>query len=170
MTMRRIRFAVIFFVFLYPLEAIAEDKSPNFERILYSGFRTVEKFVIFDVDLDGSAEKLGVKKEELTDLLKLKFKNSFAGMKIEKAPPPEELYSKGPKFGAIFIIVWTVGDDYPIAFHISISAGNYVDLDLYQNAYLGITSKQYVSKVTRETISDLVDNLAIAFFKARGSM
>ena len=173
--MRRIWFAVIPFVLLYPLGAIAGEKKPSFESFesfAYSGFKTIEKIVWVTVTVKGSAEKLGLREDELTDLLKLRFKNTFTGMKVEKKPRWSELRDKKTraKFGVIHLIVWTVGDDYPVAYHITIRAGNFSDPGVYENAVLGHGSKSNVPRTVRETISELMDDLAIAFFKARGSM
>ncbi|MCD4779265.1 MAG: hypothetical protein K8S27_01770 [Candidatus Omnitrophica bacterium] len=70
------------------------------------------------------------------------------------------------------ITVWTVGDDYPIAYHVEINACNFNSTcqKEYRNAYLGYVSKRNVKIVIKESISELVDDFAVAFFKARGEL
>jgi len=153
--------------------AFAEEKKQNFESIFYSGFKTVENFGLINVSLEGTAEKIGLKKEGLSDYLRLRFKNSFAGMEFKE---PENLLEafqdkeKAKRTGNIHVKVWTVGDDYPIAYHIGISAGNLANPRNYETAFLGYGSKQNVPDSVRESISQLIDDLAVAFFKARGEL
>jgi hypothetical protein len=156
--------------------AFADEKKPNFESIFYSGFKTIEGFGLISVSLEGSAEKIGLKKEELTDYLRLRFKNSFAGVGFKE---PENLWEtiqnkeKAKKIGYIHVKVWTVGDDYPIAYHIAISAGNLASSQEsleYETAFLGYGSKRNVPDSVRESISQLIDDLAVAFFKARSEL
>jgi hypothetical protein len=153
--------------------AFAEGKKQNFESILYREFKTIENFGLINVSLEGSAEKIGMKKEALTDYLRLRFKNSFARMEFKE---PENLIAafldkeKAKRIGSIYVEVWTVGDDYPIAYHIKINAGNFFNGREYENAILGYGSKQTVPDSIRKSISQLIDDLAVAFFKARGEL
>ncbi len=156
--------------------AFADEKELNFEVILYSSFKTIERFRIIDVSLGGSSEKIGLKEEDLTDYLRLRFKNSFAGIEFKKLEPFEILkiiQDEKAKSGKIHVHVWTVGDDYPIAFHIEMQADNmsagYAEY-AYEHEILGYGSKQNVPDSVRESISKLMDNLAVAFFKARGEL
>jgi len=64
----------------------------------------------------------------------------------------------------------TVGDDYPIAYYVSINAGNYLNAKEYENAFLGYGSKRNILDTVKKCISELIDDLAISFFKARGEL
>jgi hypothetical protein len=148
-----------------------EEKKPNFESIAYSGFKTIEEFGRIGVYLEGSAGKIGMEKEGLTDYLRLRFKNSFSGMTFKQAENIFKLWldkEKAKKNGSIIVKIWTVGDDYPIAYHIEIGAGNLTNSWEYKTAMLGYGSKNNVPNSIRESISKLIDELAVAFFKARG--
>ncbi|MFN7712990.1 MAG: hypothetical protein ACK5OI_11490 [Curvibacter sp.] len=151
----------------------ADEKKPNFESIFYSGFKTMDSFGLISVSVQGSAEKIGLKKEDLTDFLRLRFKNSFAGIGFKE---PKDLWEsiedndKGKKIGNIHVKVWTVGDDYPIAYHIAINAGNLTNTRQYESSILGYGSKRNVPDSVRESISKLVEDLAVAFFKARNEL
>src|SRR5690554_834144 len=165
-------FFMIFSSCLVP-SAFANDDDQSFESIFYSGFKTVERFGLIDVSVEGSAEKIGLKKEDLKNYLRLRFKNSFAGMEFKE---PENLWEtfqdkdEARKIGNIHLKVWTVGDDYPVAYHIAINAGNLDSGSEYENTHLGYGSKGNVPESVRESISQLIDDLAVAFFKARGEL
>lgn len=152
--------------------AFGGEEKPNWEGIFYSGFKTIDSFGMVNVSLQGSAEKIGLKKEELTDYLRLRFKNSFAGLPYKE----EDLFkiyqdaTKSGKTGVINVTVWTVGDDYPIAYHIAIAAGNLAEPRQYETALLGYGSNKNVPDTVRKGISDLTDDLAVAFFKARSEL
>lgn len=159
--------------FLVCTSANAEQNSPNIESYIYSGFKTIKTFSSIGVYLTGSAEEIGLSKEELTNYLRLRFKNSFAdtGFKeIGFETIMKESEGKRAEQGDIAVTVWTVGDDYPIAFHIEIGAGNYSNLGLYKTAMLGYSSKQQINDSVKKSISELVDQLAITYFKARGEL
>jgi hypothetical protein len=155
----------------------AEDKKINFDSFMYSGFITINTFSSIDVYLQGTAEDIGLSKEELTDYLRMRFKNSFANLEFKETDFGSiwnESNEERAKRGIIEIKIWTVGDDYPIAFHIEIRAGNYAgdysNMSQYKSAILGYDSKSKIQNTTKESISELVDELAVSFFKARGEI
>lgn len=153
--------------------AFADEKRMNNESLLFTGFKAIDRFGLIDVSLDGSAEKLGFKKEELADYLRLRFKNSFSGIGFKEPENILEIFQdteKAKKFGHIHVRVWTVGDDYPIAYHIMIDAGSFAKGREYQDAILGYGSKRNIADFVRESISKLVDDLAVVFFKARSDL
>lgn len=164
----------IFVILLFALCSIsytAEKEEINFEAILYSGFKTIKSFGSLSVSLQGSAKKIGIKENELTDYLKLRFKNSFAKYEfkeVEKLLEAMQDKKIAPTIGLIHIQVWTVGEDYPVAYHLSINSGNLNNVREYTNAYLGYGSKSNVPDTVKESISSFIDELAIAFFKAHG--
>ena len=162
---------VIFLFALCSVSYAAEKEKINYEAIFYSGFKTVKTFGSLSVSLQGTAEKIGIKENELTDYLKLRFKNSFAKYEykeVEKLLDPMRDKKIDPTIGFIHITVWTVGEDYPVAYHISINSGNLNNVREYTNAQLGYGSKSNIPDTVKESISSFIDELAIAFFKARG--
>lgn len=153
--------------------AFGNGKKLTFESLQYSGFLTIERFALIDVEVSGSAEKLGLKEDKLTDQLRLRFKNNFAGMEFKE---PDSLVrillnpDSAQKYGSLHVAVWTVGDDYPVAFHIEITSGNLADTDQYKRAMLGYGSKKDVPATIRKQIEELVEDAAVVFFKARGEL
>lgn len=153
-----------------------EEKSKSLLVSLYwEQLKSIEKFAILHLDTEGSAEKIGVKQDELQDYLRLRFKNSFS--RIESKPDKGLMesfgkldFDKAIKYGTILIRVWTVGEDDHVSYHIQLLAGNLVDRKLYDNEVLGFDSKKNMPNVVRNTISDLVDEFAIFFFKNRNEL
>ena len=141
-------------------------------------YSKVEKFIAVSVSLLSDVE-LGLDEQELEDYAKLRFKNSFAAIEFDRELSesvfedfsPEE---KDAVHGVIIFRVWTVGTDYPIAYHISIMAGTlgpgYYNPDRHTNAYLGCCSKTDLMDVVKESIDSLMEDFAIEFFKARGEL
>jgi len=152
--------------------ALSDGKKSNglFVSMNWQELKTIEKFAILHLDTGGSAEKIGLKQDELQDYLHLRFKNSFAGMDFK---PDEGLiesfnnFEKAKKNGTIIITVWTVGEDNPVAYHIQLLAGTLVDRKLYDNQVLGYDSKKNMPYIVRNTISDLIDDFAIFLLKNR---
>ena len=74
------------------------------------------------------------------------------------------------KTGSIRVRVWTIGDDYPIAYHIKLSAGSLRFSNQYSGEYLGYDSKENLPSVIRNAISGMIENMAVAFFTARNEL
>ncbi len=155
----------------------------------YKGFKDVQFFGYITVTVDGDANKIGLFKSELSDYVKLLFKNNFAGIKYinSTGKPAKEV-------GFLWFKVWTVGDDYPIAYYVEGKMGSvdeetlfwdkflrFDELGIYTftqpsskdfetNAVLGYGSKTSVPDTIRKSLKDMVEKFAIAFFKARDTM
>jgi len=87
--MRKLLLVLFLIVLFLGTTSNSQEKKPNLESIVYSGFKTIKKFGSINVSVEGSAEKIGLNKEELTDYLRLRFKNSFAGMEYKELEPKE---------------------------------------------------------------------------------
>ena len=71
------------------------------------------------------AARIGLRERELTDFLRLRFRNSFAATpfrsrQFRDVPPPELAAT-----GLLWCDVWTVGTDYPVAYHVECQLGSY---------------------------------------------
>ena len=166
------------------------------DKITHAGFKQIQGFGHISVNVLGSAEKFGISEKELTDFLKLKIKNNFAGIKIFTQKQlielcgisaEEYLNNKNPfscsseKIGYISLEIWTVGHDYPIAFHVSCKSGSirhyhFIESGLacspiiWEKAFLGYGSKDSVPDDIRNSVESLIEKLAIVFFKVRGEL
>jgi len=145
----------------------------------YGEFRDIRSFGLINVWFEGEdAKKIGLSEEELTDYLKLRFKNNFANITYEDAiaagiaagEKVGDLFvnkAKGKKLGLLRCIVWVVGDDFPIAYHVKCKAGNFLDQDVWESANLGYGSKNNVPDSIKETLDSHVEELAILVFKVK---
>ena len=155
-------------------EAIKEAISEKFLKYTYNDFKKIERFGVISIECGGDAEKIGLSEKSLTDYAKLRYKNNFGNFTF-KEPTPEErsIYydkAKGEKVGQIWFTIWAVGDDYPIAYYIRCTAGNYDRNDIWKNEVLGYGSKNNVPDTVKKAIDLMMEKLAIDFFKARGEM
>ncbi len=151
----------------------SESSEKNIEEILYGDvFKEIQYFKLLGVKFEGDdAEKIGLKENELTDYVKLLFKNNFAGIK-QKEKSSLDL-EEHKKIGFLLFTVWVVGDVYPIAYHVDSLMGNMLygfNKGAVSKAVLGCGSRSNVPDAIKNSIKNLVEGLAITFFKARGGM
>lgn len=144
-------------------------------KIVYSEFLNIKSFGNMRVIFEGKdAKKIGLNEDVLTDLLKLKYKNSFANVPYRDQSDKIlgiVLNKKiAPTVGSLIIKIWIVGDDYPISYHIEIKAGTVGGMQTYKNAVLGYGSKSDVPDTVKSTIGEFVEEFAITFFKTRGEL
>ena len=173
--MKKIKLLITIILVLFCSNSFAGEKAnPNPESQLYPSFKIIKTFGYIGLDLTGTAEKIGLKHDELTDYLRLRFKNSFANFEyMENDDIASAMSDKkiAPTIGSIQIKIWTGGEEhYPIAIHIKLSTGNLPDSDDYVDEYLGTGSKSSIPTTVKKDISTMIDKLAIAFFKARGEL
>jgi hypothetical protein len=148
-------------------EGINESAILN---IFYGEFKDIEYFNFIYVSIDGSAEKIGLNSEELTKYAKLKFKNNFAYIEYKDIQLQDNASeSEKKKKGSLWIKVWTVGENYPVAYHIKCKAGNYFDY-FWEQEVLGYGSKENVPNSIKESVGELIEQLAIDFFTTRGEL
>lgn len=136
------------------------------------GFKEIEYFHYIQVHFKTENEaKIGLNKQELTDFLRLKFKNNFAGIPFKKPPKGYLLDPKiNKKLGYMSVYIWSAGQsEYPIAFFIEIKSGRFGD-NPYETGIIGYCNKSELAKSIKEAIAELIEDFAIDFFKARGEM
>ena len=171
------RFALAAIALVGPVAAattLNAQTQPSLEEIFYGAFKPVESFGHITLRFEGDdAKAIGMSEEDLTNLLKLRFKNNFAKIPYrDPGPKANELYVKpeGAKVGLLWCQVWLVGTDYPIAYHVECKAGTFKDVQVWHNAVLGYGSKQTVPDRVRAALGKIVEALAVSFFKARGEL
>ncbi len=147
------------------------DKHP--ERAPITELREVKKFVSVEVQTQGSAEKLGLKSAELTDLTRLAFLSNFPGVALEGSGGPSlDGVERPNQVGFINCEVWTVGEEYIVAYHVDCNAGPYVTPRapnaVWGHALLGYGPKEQVPDSIRKGLRSLIEKFAVVFFKSRG--
>ncbi|MDD3631291.1 MAG: hypothetical protein RBS20_02090 [Atribacterota bacterium] len=151
------------------------SSQESLEEILYRDFKDVETFGYINVKVQGEqAFSIGLKSEELTDYARLKYKNNFATIAFQEISAGEAyLYQEeeeAKKVGSIWFRVWTVGEDFPIAYYIECRAGSYKNYEMWKDEVLGFCDEKEIKQIVRHEITRMMENLAITFFKVRGEI
>lgn len=121
----------------------------------YRAFRPIESF-IQQVFLAGSADKL-MEGQGLDDYLRLRFVNDLKD------------YTKDSNhFGFFVCQVWTVSDKYPIAMHIKCEASLFTETETWSSEILGISTESTIKGTVKKALSDMVEEFAVFFLKAKG--
>ncbi len=156
-----------------PTTASAELTQNQRDQLFYGAFKKIERFGYIKVVLLGTAEKLELDDADLNDLLRLRFKNNFAGMKYEDVLVPYTLSqddSVKASVGTLRCAVWTVREGYPVAFHVQCEVGNFYKGSIWNNSVLGVGTKEHAKTSVKRAINELIDDAAVKFFKVRGEM
>lgn len=161
-------FLMLFLFFTSLGQCNPSSMSALDQMINEAAFQPVEYFVSIDTKTIGDVYKIGLTKEYLTSYLRLAVKREIPTMKYQPDLMDFEKWeTDARKWGDISVTVWTVGSDYPIAYHVSIEAGNWNSFAVHKNAYLGYGSKATVPDIIKKDINELVQQFAIVFYKAR---
>ncbi len=147
------------------------DQSP--ERAPIAELQEIKKFVSVEVQTQGSAEKIGLKSTELTDLTRLAFLNNFPGVALESSGGPSlDGVERPNQVGFINCEVWTVGEEYIVAYHVECNAGLYATSRapnaVWGHALLGYGPKDQVPDSIRKGLRSLIEKFALVFFRSRG--
>jgi hypothetical protein len=154
---------------------LPEFEKPSTKQDRYSCLSKIKDFGLIRVVFHGENEKkIGLNNIELSNFLRLKYKNNFAGFPYNSIFNRKDAFNEmiKKKIGMIIVTIWAVGDNYPIAYHVELKAkclGSDA-LDTYEDAYLGYSYKAKIKGSIRKSIEDLVEKFAIIFFKARGEL
>jgi len=153
---------------------IKKQKDHDIQNILYSEFKHIEYFHFIYVHTLGSAEEIGLKRDYLTKYAKLRFKNNFAYIDYIEDDNSKNYHTfpeeEQKKIGRLFIKVWTVGDSYPIAYHVSCVAGSCLVPSYWVYSYLGYESKESIYDSIKKIINESIEELATVFFTVRGEI
>ncbi len=118
--------------------------------------------------LDGDAEKLGFNTDDLTNYLRLKVKNNFFNMEIKDWSDLSDYQRQ--QIGVIHCRVWTVSADFTISYYIQLTIGDAFHRHISEIEILGLESKDNIHDKVRKLIGDMVEQLAIKFYKVRGEL
>ncbi len=179
-------FFIIFISVLLSSPVLAQEKNlPKSSK----RFADVQSFGYIMATVQGDdAIKIGLFESELTDYVRLLFKNNFAGIKYTDPLSFKNSDQQTKKVGFLWFRIWIVGDDYPIAYYVEGKMGS-IDLsrfplgtsfknwsrtfinknvkELELNEVLGYGSKTDVKDTIKETLKKMIEDFAIDFSKAR---
>ena len=162
------------------LLAFAATASPavtapgaSLEPASFAELKQIKKFVSVEVQTQGTAEKIGLKRRELTDLTRLTFLNEFPGVALEGSSGPPAVGAEGlNQLGFLSCEVWTVGEEYVVAYHMDCNAGSYLmprlPGSLWNRAILGYGPKDQIPDAVHKGLRTMVEQFAATFFKVRG--
>ncbi len=156
--------------------AQTDDSTRKIEQILYGGLKTIKSFGFIHVNVEGTerqAQKneIGLSGDDMTGFLRLRFKNNFA-----QIPFREDLSALGKPeaeqvvVGYLWCQVWTVGDSYPVAYHVQCRMGNMKNLQILSDANLGYGNKDAAIRAVHNALDRIVTNFAKTFFRVRGEI
>ncbi len=146
-------------------------------RSLYYDLTDVRQFYFVHVDLAGSAEEIGLDRKELAEFLRLRFKNFFTGFPLKELPPDKNGSPKDDvverEWAYLSVTVWTVGSDYPVAYHINLTmrklrggGGGYEDASLGYASAKALKSE----RILKDAISDMMERAAVKLLKIQGKL
>jgi hypothetical protein len=164
---------IAFIMVLFVVLPCWGEEDSSLDELLYSGFKEVNYFgAIYVIFNSNNEEKIGLNKKELTDYLRLKFKNNFVNIPYKNMSAESLNSAKNKKeIGTIYLHIWTVGQDYPIAFLLELKAGCWGSAyRIFETRHLGFNSKEHIKDEIKKSITTFIEELAITFFKARGEM
>ena len=150
---------------------VAQGATPG--PMPFAELGQIKKFVSVEVLTHGTAEKLGLKSGELTDVTRLTFLKNFHGVALEgSGGPPPDGTERLNQLGFLTCEVWTVGEEYIVAYHVDCNAGSYfmsrTPGSLWNRAILGYGPKDDVSTEIPKGLRSMVEQFAASFFKVRG--
>ena len=120
------------------------------------------------VNLQGTAEKINVSAITLLEHALLRLRNDIGSL-----PICGDSTIDGQTVMTIYFTVWTVGEDYPTAYHIdartSIFGGGLSEYyEAYTDAVLGYANAVDMEDQAKKSIADIVSSLAVEYYKGIG--
>jgi hypothetical protein len=143
------------------------------EASSFAELKQITKFVSIEVQTLGTAEKIGLRSSELTDVTRLTFLKNFPGVALQgSGGPSANETDRLSQLGFLTCDVWTVGEAYVIAYHLDCNAGSYLmprtPGSLWNRAILGYGPKDGISEAVHKGLRSMVEQFAASFFKVRG--
>ncbi len=153
--------------------ALAAPPEPRMDTASFSDLKQIRKFVSVEVQTQGTAEKLGLTRTELTDTARLIFLRNFPNITLEMSagPPSIESTERLSQLGYLICEVWTVGEEYMVAYHLDCNAGSYVmprtPGSLWNRAILGFGPRAEISEAVHKGLRSMIEQFAKTFFLVR---
>ncbi len=154
-------------------QSTAPDLSPRQLSLLYGDFKALRSFGLVAVSLAGDAESIGLNEKELTNYVKLKFKEHLGSIKLDDTSRSSQKFlalvaTKERSVGNMTFRVWVVGEDYPLAYHVRCDAGNFENPSIWTEEILGHGSKKTLPDAIRNIINEMIKEFARIFTTVRG--
>ncbi|HJR76816.1 MAG TPA: hypothetical protein VJ805_07575 [Nitrospiraceae bacterium] len=169
----RLAIAVVFILTSgIPTRVASPARGATPDPAAFSDLRQIKKFVSVEVQTQGTAEKVGLNGGDLTDLTRSAFLNKIPGIPLEGSRGPSaDGTERLNQLGFFTCEVWTVGEEYIVAYHVDCNAGSYITLNtpgsLWNRALLGYGPKDEVSEAVRKGLRTIIEQFAMSFAKVR---
>jgi hypothetical protein len=149
-----------------------EEQRAAIDQALFGAFKKVDSFGSIVVESKGAEDGTipGLESQELNDYLRLRFRNNFAAVPFTERNPFSLDAAGKERTGQLWCGVWTVGKDYPIAYHVECKAGTMSTPELLSKAVLGYGSRTTAPDAVKKAIDQMVESFAVKFFKVRGQL
>lgn len=132
----------------------------------YRPAREIRRFTEPTISLRGSAEDVGLDRRALESVLETQFLQEFSFLQNDFAF--DKTYETW-QIGLFACEAWTVGNNYPIAFHLQCTGGPMDEPRHWQYATLGYGRKDKIVDALREALQSIVTEYAAFVRKARGN-
>jgi hypothetical protein len=142
--------------------------DPSKETIRESEYRPareIKRFTEPTILLRGTAEDIGLDSRTLDSFLEMKFLQNFAFLQSVFAF--DKTYETW-EIGLFECEVWTVGSNYPIAFHVQCAGGSMDEPRHWRTATLGYGPKGKIVEMVKSTLDSIVEDYATFVQKAHG--
>ena len=143
---------------------LSKDSRPESE---YRPARQIKRFSTPTITFRGTAPNIGFDASTLTTFLEGQFLQQFAFLQNDFAF--DKTYETW-EIGLFGCEAWTVGDTYPIAFHVQCAGGSMDEPRHWQHATLGYGPKDKIVEIVKNTLDAIVTEYAAFVQKAKGEM
>lgn len=149
-------------------DAIRADPSKDSRQEKeYRPARDIKRFSAPTVTLRGTAQSIGLDAPALASFLEGQFLQEFAFLQNDFAF--DKTYETW-EIGLFGCEAWTVGNSYPIAFHVQCAGGSMDEPRHWQHASLGYGPKDKIVEIVKNTLDAIVSDYAGFVRKAKGEM
>ena len=146
-------------------EARPDPSKDTMQGSDYRPAREIKRFIEPTILLRGTAAEIGLDSRTLDTFIEKQFLQDFAFLQSDFAF--DKTYETW-EIGLFECEVWTVGSNYPIAFHVQCTGGSMDEPRHWRNATLGYGPKDKIVEMVKKTIDSIVDDYATFVQKARG--
>ena len=133
----------------------------------YRPAREIKRFSAPTIMLRGTAQGIGLDSPSLASFLEGQFLQEFAFLQSDFAF--DKTYETW-EIGFFGCEAWTVGNSYPIAFHVQCAGGSMDEPRHWQHATLGYGPKDKIVDIVKNTLDAIVADYAVFVRKAKGEM
>jgi hypothetical protein len=127
-------------------------------------FKAIDRLAV-EIELIGSAADVGLTEAQIAELVRQGTGRHLAELRLIEGIESDEASMRNT--GLLRLLVWTVGDNYPMAYHIEISFELLGEGQSYESATLGYGGRTHLESEIATAIESLIGEFAAFFREAR---